>query len=368
MSDETVLQFGGGNFLRGFVDAFVHDANATGQNVGRIVVVQSTRSGIADTINRQQGVYHVVTRGLRNGRAVDEVSRIESLSRAFDAQSDWAQVIDIATSQSLNFIVSNTTEAGFALDPADTDRSSVPASFPAKLLAVLWARFQAGLRQPIQSLPCELLPKNGDRLRTLVLEQASRWGAPANVVAWLRDGCVWHNSLVDRIVSGKPAEHPLLASDALLTVAEPFALWAIEKQPRARLFEHPAIHWVDDTAPIELRKVRVLNGAHTALVCKALPMGIATVREAVNDPEVGAWLRRLLDEEILPTLETRTPGLRAFADSALERFANPFVEHKLSAIALNHEAKLRTRLIPTRDEYVVRFGKRPRLLDELLSE
>jgi tagaturonate reductase len=368
---ETILQFGGGNFLRGFADAFVDAANRQGQAVGRVVIVQSTRSGVAETINRQGGRYHVVVRGLRDGRPVDEVQPIESVSRALDSATEWAAVSAVAASPNLRYVLSNTTEAGLALDPADGSRppspGDAPRSFPAKLLDVLWHRHDEGHRGPLAVLPCELLPKNGQKLRSLVLEQADRWAVPTDVRGWLSDGVAWVDSLVDRIVSGRPAEHPLLATDALLTVAEPFALWAVERDERVPLFDHPAIARVDDTAPYELRKVRILNGAHTALVAKAMPMGIRTVREAVEHPEVGPWLRRLLDEEVVPTIDGRVPGAAAFVGATLERFGNPYLEHRLASIALNHETKLRTRLVPTRDEFVAQFGRRPVLLDELLG-
>ena len=365
---ETVLQFGGGNFLRGFADAFIDAANRRGQAVGRAVVVQSTRSGVAGAINRQGGRYHVVVRGLRDGRPVDEVEEIGSVSRALDSATDWAAVRDVAASPALHTVLSNTTEAGLALDAADAARpATAPASFPAKLLDLLWHRYDQGHRGSLAVVPCELLPRNGHRLRSLVLEQADRWAVPADVRAWLADQCAWANSLVDRIVSGRPAEHPLLATDSLLTVAEPFALWAVERDDRVPLFDHPAIDRVADTAAHELRKVRILNGAHTALVARALPMGIATVREAVGHAEVGPWLRRLLTDEIVPTIADRVPDAAGFVSTTIERFGNPYLDHRLTSIAANHDAKLRTRLVPTRDEFVVRFGRRPPLLDGVLG-
>ena len=367
---ETTLQFGGGNFLRGFADVFIDAANRQGQAVGRVVVVQSTRSGVAEAINRQGGRYHVVTRGLRDGRPVDEVDEVASLSRALDSATDWPAVRAVAASPALHTVLSNTTESGLALDPADAARpadGTAPRSFPAKLVDCLWHRHDQGHRGPLAILPCELLPHNGQRLRSLVLEQADRWHAPAEVRAGLADGHAWLNSLVDRIVSGRPAEHPLLASDPLLTVAEPFALWAVERDDRAPLFRHPALQRVDDTAPVELRKVRILNGAHTALVAKAVPMGVVTVRDAVEHPDVGPWLRRLLADEVVPTIDDRVPDATGFVASTLERFANPYLDHKLASIAVNHEAKLKTRLVPTRDEFVARFGRRPPLLDGILD-
>lgn len=364
---ETILQFGGGKFLRAFVDMFVHQANEAGQAVGRVVVVQSTEGERARLLNAQGGRYHVAVRGLVDGVEIDRVEPVASIRRALIAQSEWAAVLEVARAETLRFVVSNTTEKGLALDPEDSPDAAPPRSFPAKLLAALRARQERGLSGLIV-LPCELLDNNGDRLRDLIVEQARLWNATETLLTWLETECVWTNTLVDRIVTGTPKEHPLLAEDPLLIAAEPFALWAVEtRTDTLRLFDHEAIVLTPDVMPYMLRKVRLLNGAHTALVCKALPRGFATVREAILDPEIGGWLRNLLFEEIAPTLEGRVIEPEAFARQTLERFANPFLEHKLSDIALYHEMKLRIRLLPTLAEYRQRFGKTPPLLAEILE-
>lgn len=363
---ETILQFGGGNFLRAFADLFVDEANRAGQQVGRIVVVQSTAGSRADLLN-EQGGYHVVVRGLEKGQAVDRVQRVESISRGLSADRQWDRVLQLARAPQLRWIISNTTESGFTLDPGDTAESAPPRSYPAKLLHVLRERFQAG-GEPLTVVPCELFEKNALKLRGIVLQLGRDWQQPDNFLSWLERDCLWLNTLVDRIVTGKPAEHPLLAQDELLTVAEPFALWAVEKSRRANdFFTHPSVLRVDDVMPYTLRKVRILNGAHTALVCKALPLGLKIVREAVQHPEVGPWLKRLIFEEIVPTLEGRVDGPKQFAEQTLERFANPFQEHKLSSIAAYHQDKMKLRILPTRAEYVEKFGKNPPLLDEVIA-
>ena len=383
---ETVLQFGAGNFLRAFADLFVHEANAGGQAVGRVVVVQSTDGNRAAALNRGGDGYHVLVRGRWRGAVVDEAVRVTSVSRGLNARTQWDEVLAVAGSPALRFVVSNTTEAGMAL--ADEDRlagdaasgkageagdSAAPASFPAKLLCVLRHRFKLGL-PGLSILPCELVERNGTTLRALCLEQAARWNLPADLVDYVRAGNRWFNSLVDRIVSGRPAEHPLLAADPLLTAAEPYALWAVEAtdaggraDPAALPFRHPAVEAVADVQPFSLRKIRLLNGAHSALVCKALPLGIGTVREAVEHPAVGPWLRDLLFEEIVPVLEGRVADPRAFAEQTLERFANPFLHHRLADIALNHEAKLKTRLVPTFEDYKAKFGRPPARLAAILG-
>ena len=368
---ETVLQFGGGNFLRAFADLFIEEANRGPNPVGQVVVVQSTASRRAALLNAQGGRYHVVTRGIVDGEQVDAVQAVTSVARGLVAQEEWPAVLAVATAPQLRLIISNVTEAGYLLDAADTeyrpDGVAAPCSFSAKLLAVLHARYQAG--QPgVTILPCELLDHNADRLLALLLEQAALWQLPAPFLQWLQSEVYWLNTLVDRIVSGKPAEHPLLATDQLLTVAEPFALWVIEGKGRERdLFAHPAIVVVDDVERYALRKVRILNGAHTALVSKALPMGIVTVREGVNHPAVGPWLRRVLFEEIVPTVADRVDGAEEFAAQVLDRFANPFLDHKLADIALHHETKVQVRLLSTYRDYTAQRGTPPPLLHALLT-
>jgi tagaturonate reductase len=364
---ETVLQFGSGRFLRAFADLFIHQANQTAAPVGKVVIVQSTGGDRAGGLNSQAGRYHVVVRGLENGAVVDRVEPVESISRALVAATQWDQVRALARSPQVRLILSNTTEAGYNLDAADQATDAPPRSFPAKLLAVLRERFQAG--QPgLTIVPCELREHQADLLQGIVLQLARDWKLPAPLQHWLQNECVWLNALVDRIVTGTPKEHPLLATDAMLTVCEPYALWAIQQKPKAwRFLQNPPVVWTDDVEPYFLRKVRILNGAHTALLIKARPRGFVTVREAVNDPELGAWLERLLFEEVVPVLEGRVDRPAEFARQTLERFRNPFLEHRLADIAVHHDAKVQVRLVPTRDEFKATFGRMPPLLSEVLA-
>ena len=355
-----LLQFGAGNFLRAFVDLFVSQAG-----FDRIVVVQSTGIERAEAINKAGGRYHVAVQGFMNGQVVNETEEVTSISHALHAGTQWEKVLEVGRSEDLKWIISNTTEAGFALDEADVANTGTPVSFPAKLLAVLLARYQAK-RPGVMVLPCELIEDNAHRLRELVLEQAARWGVEEDAIEWLCTSCRWVNNLVDRIVPGPPKEHPLLGQDPLLLSAEPFAFWAIETTGEFPL-RHPAITVAADISPYYLRKVRILNGLHTALASHALPMGIETVREAVEHPEVGPWLETLLFEEIVPVLEGRVDDATGFARATLDRFRNPFLEHKLSSIALNHEAKFKVRLLPTYQDYKAKFGTEPRILKELVK-
>ncbi len=364
---ETILQFGSGRFLRAFVDSFIHQGNEQGQNVGRVVVVQSTGDARAAGLNEQNGQYHIVVRGYENGSVVDRVELCASISRALHAGTEWDEVLRVATSPELKTILSNTTEAGFARDANDAATDVVPKSFPAKLLRVLSARWQA--KQPgVTIVPCELIEGNAGILKALLKQIATEWAMPAEFIAYITEECVWLHTLVDRIVTGTPKDHPLLTTDPMVIVAEPFAFFALEDHPRSQfVLQHPAIVRTHDVLPFFLRKVRILNAAHTALLIRAVPLGFTIVRDAINDPELNAWLRKLLFEEIVATIESRVDRAQWFAEQTLDRFRNPFIDHKFADIALHHESKIRVRLVPTRDEYTAKFGKSPPLLTDVIE-
>jgi len=357
-----ILQFGTGNFLRGFVDLFADELG-----IGPVVAVQSTEGDRGALLNEAGGRYHVAIQGIEGGSVVDETVEVRSIARALFAATDWEEVLEVAREPDLDAIVSNTTEGGYVLEEADAKRGpGAPLSFPAKLLAVLVARGEAGLPAPWIA-PCELIEGNGACLKELVLAQAGRWEVDGEIVAWLANECRWVNTLVDRIVPGPPRQHPLLGVDPLLIMAEPFALWAVETvYPAFPFAGHPAVVLAPDITSYSLRKIRILNGAHTALVCRALGSGLETVRQCLDDPEVGEWLEALLFEEIVPVLEDRCDDPAGYARAVLDRFRNPFLEHRLASIALNHEAKVATRLLPTLREYRGRFGEEPPRLAALL--
>ncbi|MCP5559527.1 MAG: altronate dehydrogenase [Verrucomicrobiaceae bacterium] len=359
-----ILQFGAGNFLRAFADLFIDQANRDASTaVGPVVLVQSTGRERVDALNAAGCRYHVAIQGRLNGAVVDETEQVNCIESALHAGTQWDRVLEAGADPRLSMILSNTTEAGLALADEDRVAGGVLRSFPAKLLAVLLHRYRAGLPGP-WVVPCELVEANGARLRDLVLEQAALWGVDAETVQWLREECRWVNTLVDRIVPGAPRVHPLLDVDPLLIAAEPFAFWAVETEADFPL-KHPAIVTARDIAPYTLRKVRILNGAHSALVSKGAAFGIETVRECVEHPEVGPWLHRLLFDEIVPVLEGRCDDPKGFAEAVLDRFRNPFIDHRLASIALHHEAKVAVRLRPTVVEYRERFGESPELLSEV---
>jgi tagaturonate reductase len=365
---ETILQFGAGRFLRAFVDRFVQNANDAGQAVGRVVVVQSTPGPRAELLNGQPDGYHVVVRGYGDGELVDRVEPVRSIRRALVAQQQWLDVLAVPRSAELRYLVTNATEAGYAVDAADRVDSTPPQSMPAKLTQVLFARFQS-CGAPLVILPCELIEGNADKLCEIVCSLAREWSLPNEFVEWIAGRCLWLKNLVDCIVTPGPADHPLAQSDKLLVSAEPYMLWAIQRPPGGApaMFQHPAIRIVDDLAPFYLRKVRILNGLHSAMAAKFRPAGFETVLQVLSDRDAVRWLRALLFEEIVPTIAYRVDDVALFADQTFDRLRNPFLAHKLADIMLNHAAKVQVRLQPTRDEYVRLFGRVPRKLMEVLG-
>lgn len=363
----SILQFGTGRFLRGFFDCIVPEKET-------ITVLQSRiNSTGAATINRQDGGYHVWVRGKQQGRVVDRTEIVVSLGKGLDTNSQWPEVLEAGIDPDLRLIVSNTTEAGLALDSKDqaTDDSNLcPQSYPAKLLALLKSRFLAGL-PGVTILPMELVEFNANRLHSLVREQAMLHGHAAadEFMQWLDSDNRWLNNLVDRIVVGVSETPPWDTEDPLAVVAEPYRLLAIQDDGGDRniLPDHPMIQWTDDLQPLFLRKVRILNGLHTAMVARCLPNGFETVLDVVNHSGERAWLEELLNTEILPTLEFQGLSERTFAAEVLERFENPFFRHRLADISNGHAQKLVTRIQPTIDEYQTAFGKAPALLSELVS-
>ncbi len=364
---ETILQFGAGRFLRGFFDRFVDQANKEGQNVGRIVVVQSTSGPRAELLSQQGCVYHALYRGVEHGEVVDRTIEINSVSRALIASENWPEIQRVAASPELKYIVTNATEAGYETDGTDKLADSPPKSLPGKLAAVLWARFQS-IGEPLVLLPCELIENNADKVQQLVVDQARAWGLSSDFISWVTEKCWWLNNLVDCIITDGPADHPLAATDKMMIQVEPYALLAIQRPARGNppIFTNPFIHVVDDLAPFFLRKVRILNAVHTAMTAKFYGHGFETVQQVMCDRAANRWCRDVVFEEIVPALVSRVEGVAEFADMTFDRFRNPFQKHLLKNITLNHDAKLKVRIEPTIEEFKSLYGREPKRLSEVL--
>lgn len=363
----TILQFGTGRFLRAFIGAMAQQANEAGDSQYRIVAVQSTSGPRADLLNANDA-YTVQIRGLDAGETIDCPIRVGCTERAIVAAEDWSEVLHVARRPELAFITSNTTEASYALDHTDTPDENPPRSFPAKLTRCLLARFAAGLPGAVVA-PCELVERNGEALRNLVLDQAKRWRLDDAFLLWLQNDCAWLCSMVDRMVVPPKPDDPL-AQDELSAIAEPFCQWLIERISGREIpfMQHPAIEWVADVDAMFLRKVRILNGAHTAMVSKYLARGYETVQDVMRDSEAADWVRGLIFDEVIPCIDGRVEGAESFARQTLDRLANPFFEHKLRDIAMGHEAKVDIRLRSTYNEYIALNGKEPERIAEAIRE
>ena len=374
---ERAVQFGTGALLRGLVDALLDEANRRGLFGGRVVMIGSTGSGRDRAINEQGGLFTLVVQGLVDGAAKRDFQVVSSVSRALAASTQWAEVLRCAENPELELIFSNTTEVGIVLDDADAQAApgdAAPRSFPGKLAAFLlhrarWCRYDSA-RAPIV-IPTELIEDNGGKLRDIVVTLARRWKTEPEFLGWL-DEVRFCNTLVDRIVPGAPSEQYaselrqlLPYEDGMITIAEPYRLFAIEGDAtlRERLRFADADEGVivaGSITPYRLRKVRLLNGAHTSFVSLAILAGCRTVREAVEHPALGTFLRSVLLDEIVPSLDV--PGAEGFAREVLGRFANPYLQHQLWDITLQGTTKFRVRVVPSILDHVRATGSVPRAL------
>ena len=364
---ERVLQVGTGNFLRAFSAWMVEWMNRRGLFGGRIVVMPATAtSRTAETFDQQDGWYTVLARGLEKGEPAEQVELVGSVSRTFNPHAEGADLLGIAGHADLRFVVCNTTEAGVIYRRADRPTTNCPATFPALLTFLLHARyrlFKGAADRGWVVLPCELIDRNGDTLKRIVLQHADDWRLEKGFVDWLGTACCFTNTLVDRIVPGFPGGEidalrgRLGYDDQLLTAAEIYHSWVIEAD-QAIAREWPLVEaglnatWTDDLTPYRTRKVRLLNGPHTLMIAPSLLAGRETVRESLEDPLLGEMVRRALFDEIIPVVDLPADDKQSFATDVLQRFRNPYIMHRLTSIALNGVSKWRVRVLPSLEAYL----------------
>jgi len=356
-----ILQFGFGNFLRGFADWMVEVANEKGIFLGNIAVVQIHSPHIDSKIKEQQGLFHVIERGLSQGELIDKPRLITCISSVTSIFEDYEAYLKLGENPELEFIISNTTESGIYFDSNDHPIDAISKTFPGKLTALLYNRFlhfNADPEKGLIVLPCELIEKNGQQLRSCVISYAEKWDLPQEFMQWISSSNSFCDTLVDRIVPGYPKaeigeiEAKIGCKDELAVMVEPYHFWAIQAASKVRErfpLDHAGLNvkFVDDLSPFRTMKVRILNGAHTTLVPYAYLHGFRTVGEAVEDPSMLAFLEQAIFEEIIPSIAFSEDALKAFAKDVLERFANPFIRHELKSIALNSISKFRVRVLPT---------------------
>ncbi|MBO1510173.1 tagaturonate reductase [Metabacillus bambusae] len=370
---EKVLQFGTGNFLRAFTDWQIHEMNKQNLFNGRVVVVQSTPNGTVDMINEQDGLYTLYLQGIKDQKPVSEHEVISSVSRGLNLVNNYVEYLAMAKNPELRFIISNTTEAGITFQVEDQLHDRPQKSFPGKLTAFLYERFQVFKGDRSKGfiiLPCELIEENGKELKRIVLQFARTWNLETEFIDWVEDANTFCNTLVDRIVPGFPKDtikektEELGYIDKLVVVGEQFHLFVIEG-PEFVKEEFPAekaglnVHVVDDLSSYRLKKVKILNGAHTLMTPVSYLYGLNTVSEAVTTDVMKEYIEDTMFNEILPTLSFSKEELTNFSEDVLNRFKNPFIHHYLSSIALNSISKFKARILPTLLDYVNQFGKLP---------
>ena len=361
---ERVVQFGGGNFLRAFVDWMIDIMNEQADFGAGVVVVKPTAGGGYDELRAQDGLFHVRLRGVEG-----ETTRLVTcVNRVVNPYMDFADYLSLAEGSHLRFIVSNTTEAGIAFVASDRLSDAPPSSFPGKLTRFLFHRYQhfdGDSTCGCIILPCELIEQNGARLREIVLQYADLWRLGEGFADWIENANTFCNTLVDRIVSGFPGEDvfdEVGFADRLLVDGETFHSWVIEGDIED---EFPArdvglnVKFVDDLAPDRNMKVRILNGAHIAMSIVGHLLGCETVADMMAHSAGAAFVTGLIDEEILPFVDMPPDERQRFAADTLDRFRNPYLHHRLLSITLNALSKFRVRLMPTFDDFLQYRGEPP---------
>lgn len=373
---EKVMQFGEGNFLRAFVDYWFDVSNERAGWNGKCVLVQPIPQGLTRMINDQEGLYTLYLRGRENGEKVDRKRVISSVSRCINPYEEegYDAMMKLAESDDLEYIVSNTTEAGIVYDP-DCQMSDHPcSSFPGKLTQVLYTRYKAG-KGGLVILSCELIDNNGKELLKCVNQYIDQWNLEDGFKKYVNEDCTFCSTLVDRIVPGRIKDEEEAArleeengyKDLLFDVGEVFGVWNIEgpKWLEEKLpFKAAGLNCpvVPDVAPYKKRKVRILNGAHTGFVLGAYLAGFDIVRDCMADDVIRGYMNKMLYEEIIPTLPLDKEDLMQFAGAVQDRFNNPFVDHELMSISLNSTSKWRARNMPSLLEYVDLKGGLPECL------
>ena len=367
-----VVQFGEGNFLRAFADWMIDVMNERlGLGYG-VAVVQPIERGTASVLERQDGLYTTLLTGTRGGEPFEERRVVSCVSRALSPYESWEDFLKLAEDPGLRLCLSNTTEAGIAFDAQDRPESGPRGSFPAKVTLFLQRRYQALGGAPgsgLVFLPCELIDRNGAALRQVVLRYAEAWRLGPGFGAWVEEQIAFCNTLVDRIVAGYPGDRAsqlaaeLGYRDELMVLGESFHIWVIEGPPAVRdVFpaDRAGLNVLfDSIAPYRERKVRILNGVQTAMTPVAYLCGLETTREAVTHPVVGAWVRRLVEGEIIPMVPASAGDCREYAEEVMERQRNPAIRHRLAAISLNSLSKWKTRVLPTLEDFLARKGRLP---------
>lgn len=372
-----VLQFGEGNFLRAFVEYMIDVSNEKGLTDIGVVIVKPIEFGTLERFKKQDNLYNVVLRGRDGGKIVDDIRLITCVEDVVSPYTDPAKYEEYILLDTLQFIVSNTTEAGIVYDDTDRYEMEIPKSYPGKLTKLLYQRythFKGDKDKGLVILPCELIENNGKVLKECVFKLIDLWKLEDSFKEWVLKSVIFCSTLVDRIVTGYPGEdapaiwEKIGYQDDLLAVGEPFGFWVIEsdKDISEKLPLDKAglpVVFTSDQRPYRERKVRILNGGHTTMVLAAYLAGKDIVRDCMQDDDIRTYLERILNEEIIPTLTLPKQELEEFSNSVIERFNNPFIDHQLLSISLNSVSKWKARVLPSfKDYYQSHNQKCPKLI------
>lgn len=375
---EKVLQFGTGVLLRGLPDFFIDKANKQGIFNGRIVVVKSTDHGTTKEFDNQDSLYTLSIKGIENNKTINQTIISSAISRVLTAGTQWEQILELAASADLEVVISNTTEVGIQLVEDDV-YASPPVSFPGKLLAVLFHRYNAfnGAKDKgLVIVPTELIVDNGTKLKDILIELARKNKLSLNFITWLQNHNEICNSLVDCIVPGKPSKEELAEieqdlgyTDDLIIMSEVYRLWAISgnEKTKDKLSFAYADKGVVVTPDINLHrelKLRLLNGAHTLSCGLAYLSGCETVKLAMDNPVVESYIANLMRTEIAPAIpyDVTKNQTEEFALSVLDRFRNPYINHQWLSITANYSSKLKMRVVPVLLNYFQQFQSVPNLM------
>ncbi|WP_175622420.1 tagaturonate reductase [Chryseobacterium schmidteae] len=368
-----IVQFGGGNFMRGFTDYVIDKMNKeAGFNAG-IVNLQATPNGSIQKMENQDNLYTLFNRGIKKGEIIDQKQIISAIQKSINPYANYDEFLALAKEEELEFIFSNTTETGIAYDETETSYEGPHKNFPAKVAVLLHERykhFNGATDKGLRIIPCELIEDNAFTLRNIILKYAQLWNLEEGFVQWINQSNYFHNTLVDRIVPGYPKddagsyEDQLDYEDQNMVVSETFLLFVIqdagnlnERIPFNKINEQILV--VDDIQPYRLRKVRILNGGHTLMLAPAILSGKELVKEAIDDQFIGKFLSDTIFNEVNPTLGLDEAELKDFAEEVFDRFRNPFIKHHLASIALYFVSKFKVRVIPSLLTYVETNRKLP---------
>ncbi len=349
-----VLQFGTGNFLRGFADWMIQKANdRIGLNMG-VTMVQSMSN--QDTLIKQNGSYTVYIRGLQDGLDTTQIDKVDVVQRIVNGQ-DLSALESEALNPHLEIILSNTTETGITFDSTDASIRQVAKTFPGKLTQVLFKRMQAYPEKQLAIIPCELIEKNGSVLEQCVINYASHWHLGAEFEQYVQTKLHFCQTLVDRIVPGIPKNpkqfwDDIGYEDNALVMCEPYHLWAIEAPLWVqKLFPlnkaDLKVIYTHDLEPYRIRKVRMLNGMHSIMAPIGYLAGVETVREAMEHKTIGSFVRNTLEKEILPFIPGDYKVNKQYSNEVIQRFLNPAINHQLIDITLYSFSKFKVRLLPS---------------------